>query len=333
MAGNSLTDEFGRIQDVLREHPLGMSIKEISAAASMSRNSAAKYLEILMASGQLDLRMVGNAKLYTLSTRVPVGDLLNQARELIIVLDNDLRIVQASGSYCTFTGAPLGDILHARLSSLPVPLISPADEHEILALLNGGPSWKKEIHVLRGSTEFYFDSRFIPTVLENNVPGITLILEDITERTLARKGSLERDRLLQTLFQIPKEPQFFIDRNHKVVYWDRALEIMSGIKAEVVVGTSDHWRLFHASPHPTLADLLVDGNLGEIHLRWGEKCTHLPSEGKYLVTEFYPDARPGGRWFRITATLIRDTAGNLTGAMETLEDVSDKYRGQFIVQK
>jgi len=333
VASSHQADEFIRIQDVLKDQPFGLSIKEIAAAASMSRNSAAKYLDILTASGRLELRMVGNAKLYTLSTRVPVGNLLNHARELIIVLDNDLRIVQASGSFCTFTGAPLGSILHARLSSLSPPLVSVSEEQEITALLNGGPAWRKEIHVLRNGTEYYFDSRFIPTVLENTLPGITLILEDITERMLAQKASLERDRLLQTLFQIPKEPQFFINRNHKVVYWDRALEIMTGIKAEEMVGTSNHWQVFYACPHPGLVDLLVDGNLEEIHNRWGGKCVHTPVEGKYQVTEFYPEGKVGGRWFRITATLIRDTAGNLTGAMETIEDVSEKNRGQFIVQE
>ncbi|MCK9632610.1 MAG: PAS domain S-box protein [Methanoregula sp.] len=332
MADIQDTDEAAQIRAVLREHPHGMSIKEISATVSMSRNSVAKYLEVMATAGQLDVRHVGNAKLYTLSLRVPVGDLLNHARELILVLDNDLRIVQASGSFCGFTGISRETILHSRLSALPIPLLSASEEREIVVLLNGGPTWKKEIHVIRNGTDVYFDSRFIPTVLENGVPGITLILEDITERTHAEKAMAERDRLLRTIFQIPTSPQFFIDRNHKVVYWDRALEIMTGIKAEEVVGTSCQWKAFYPNPQPCLADLLINGDRDTISRMFEKARTDIPVDGRYEYTDFFPDMSVGGKWLHITASLIRDTTGTITGAMEAVEDVTDKKKGHFVVQ-
>jgi len=329
------TDEAARIRAVLKDHPLGMSIKEISAAVSMSRNSVAKYVEVMATAGQLDVRPVGNAKLYTHSHRVPVGDLLNHARELIIVLDNDLRIVQASGSFCGFAGITRDTALHARLSSLPFPLLSAAEEQEMSALLAGGPTWKKEIRVaFNNGSEVFFEGRFIPTVLENGIPGITLIFEDVTERTKAMQASRERDRLLRTLFQIPSTPQFFIDRNHKVVYWDRALEILTGLKAEDIVGTSDHWKAFYSGPRACLVDLVIDGNMEMIARQFNgiRACTG-GADSRYEYTDFFPDMRGGGRWLRVTATLIRDTAGNLTGAMETIEDVTGQQRPGFIIEK
>jgi PAS domain S-box-containing protein len=327
------SDESGQIRTVLKDHPLGLSIKEIAAAVAMSRNSVAKYLEVLTATGQLELRHVGNAKLYMLSHRVPVGDLLNHAKEFIIVLDNDLRVVQASSSFCGFTGLPRENVLYARLSALPLPLLSPAEELEMAALLNGGPSWKKQIRVVRNGNEIFFEGRFISSVLENGLPGITLILEDTTERMHAEKAATERDRLLRTIFQIPTSPQFYIDRNHKVVYWDRAMEIMTGIKAEDVVGTSGHWRAFYSQPHPSLADLLINGNRETISRMLAEARTHSHSaEGLYEYTNFFPDLGNGGKWLHITASLIRDTFGNVTGAMETVEDVTDQKKLQFVVQ-
>jgi len=328
------TDEAARIRAVIKDHPLGMSIKEISAAVSMSRNSVAKYVEVMSTAGQLDVRHVGNAKLYTLSHRVPVGDLFIHARELIIVLDNDLRIVQASGSFCGFAGITRDAALHTRLSSLPFPLLSPADEQEMVSLLAGGPSWKKEIRVAYNGAEVFFEGRFIPTVLESGLPGITLILEDITERTNAMRASQERDRLLHTLFQIPTSPQFFIDKNHKVVYWDRALEILTGVKAEEAVGTSNHWKAFYSGPRACLVDLLVDGNVEMISREYnGISMPNFGADGRCECTDFFQDMQGGGRWLHITATLIRDTAGNLTGAMETIEDVTHAKKGHFVVQQ
>nr|WP_320160446.1 PAS domain S-box protein [uncultured Methanoregula sp.] len=333
MSDNSSSDEFTHIRDVLKEHPLGMSIKEISAAVSMSRNSVAKYLDVLAVSGQIELRHVGNAKLYTLSRRIPVGDLLDHAGELIIVLDNDLRIVQASDSFCGFTGLSRAKILNTRLSSLPAPLLSAGEERELQALLHGGPSWKKEIRAVRNGNEIFFHGRFIPALLENGVSGVTLILEDVTERVKAERATIERDRLLHTIFHIPTAPQFYIDRNHKVVFWDRALEIMTGIKAEEVVGTHDHWKAFYPAEHPCLADLVIDGNKEKIaELYPGCGPLSPDAEGRYEYTGLFTISGRDGRWLRLTAMPIRDAAGNLTGAMETVEDVTDKKNREFVIQ-
>ncbi|MFA4860714.1 PAS domain S-box protein [Methanoregula sp.] len=332
MAGNVGEDETTRILKILKEHPLGMSIKEISAAVSMSRNSAAKYLEVLTVSGQLELRHIGNAKLYTLSRRIPIGNLLNHAGELIIVLDNDLRIVQASDSFCLFAGVPRPKILGFHLSSLTVPLLSERDELELQALLRGGPSLKKEIRAVRNGDEVFFNGRFIPALFENGGSGVTVILEDITERMRAERATLERDRLLHTIFHIPTTPQFYIDRNHKVVYWDRALEIMTGIKAEEMVGTHNHWKMFYPAERPCLADLVIDGNHARIAALYAG--SRLPNaDEQYEYTGFFSSLGAGGKWLHITAMPIRDPAGNLTGAMETVEDVTDKKNRGFIVSE
>lgn len=328
------TDEAARIRTVLKDNPFGMSIKELSAAVNMSRNSVAKYAEVMTTAGHLDVRHVGNAKLYTLSHRVPVSDLLNHANELIIVLDNDLRIIQASGSFCGFTGITREAALHTRLSALPFPLLSLADEREMVALLAGGPMWKKEITVVHNGQEVFFEGRFIPTTLENGSSGITLILEDTTERTIARRASEERDRLLRTLFQIPTTPRFFIDKNHKVVYWDRALEILTGIRAEDVVGTSDHWKAFYSGPRACLIDFVIDGNVEMIARQFSGICSRNDgTDGKFECTDFFPEMRGGGRWLHVTASLIRDTTGTITGAMETIEDVTRLRKGQFVIQQ
>jgi len=333
MADIPETDEAARICTVLQDNPLGLSIKEISAAVAMSRNSVAKYLEVLTATGRLEVRHVGNAKLYTLSRRVPVGNILKLAKELIIVLDSRLQVVQASDSLCSFSGTGRERVMHARLSSLPVPLLTPEEEKDLEILLTGGNSWKKEIRILRNGLEVFLDGRFIPTVLESGEPGITIILEDTTERRLAEKMMRERDRLLYTIFQIPTVPRFFIDHNHKVVYWDRALEIMTGIKSEEVTGTNRHWRAFYPEERPCLVDLLIDGNTEKIVRNYrGKSLTTPDSSGGYECTEFFPALGQEGRWLHITATVIRDSAGHLTGAMETVEDVTDRKKSEFVVE-
>lgn len=326
------TEEASRIREVLREQPLGMSIKEISAAVAMSRNSVAKYLEVMTAAGQLDLRHVGNAKLYTLSQRVPVSSLLQLAKEIIIVLDAQLQIVQTSDSMSQFFGLPREKIIRSRLSTLPIPLLTAAEENQLELLLNGGTSWKKEIRAVRQGSEIFLEGRFIPTVLNSGDAGITLILEDITARRLADRAMRDRDRLLYTIFQIPTIPRFFIDQNHKVVFWDRALEIMTGIKAEEVIGTNRHWKAFYKEEGKCLADLLVDGDMEGIARFAGGKCRRLPSfDLGFECTDFYPSLGQSGKWLHIAATLIRDSSGHVSGVMETVEDITEQKQREFVV--
>jgi predicted ArsR family transcriptional regulator len=47
--GGPATDEETKIKEVLQKQPLGMNIKEIAGAVGMSRNSVAKYLDVLAA--------------------------------------------------------------------------------------------------------------------------------------------------------------------------------------------------------------------------------------------------------------------------------------------
>ena len=70
-------NEIDRIKEMLRSNPCGMNIKEISSAVVMSRNYIAKYLDVMTATGQLEVRYVGNAKLFYLAKRVPLESMIS----------------------------------------------------------------------------------------------------------------------------------------------------------------------------------------------------------------------------------------------------------------
>ncbi len=325
-------DEVTRIKALLRENPLGMNIKEISEHVAMSRNSVAKYLDVLAASGHLEVRQMGNAKLYHLSRRIPLDSVINLAREMIVVLDRNLRIVRGNEAFITFTGVPRDRIPGSRLSSPGVSLISEGEEHALSALINGGPDWKKEIRLVTEGIPQYFAARFIPTLFEDGEPGIAVILEDITRQKEMENATRERDRILNALFQITPVPQFMINRNHRVVFWDRALEMMTRIRSEDVLGTNLQWKAFYREERPCLSDLLLDGGPEQIAIYYHGICRKRPApDTSYECTDFFPAVGSGGRWLRITADVVRDSQGNLVGARETIEDVTDIKEREFTI--
>lgn len=134
-----------------------------------------------------------------------------------------------------------------------------------------------------------------------------------------------RERMLQRIIQASPIPTFVIRKDHRVLFWNEALERLSRIKAEEVVGTDGHWKAFYEEKRPCIADLIVDGAVGDAS-RWyqerGNRSAWLDDACESVV--FVQKLGDTGRWFRFTAAAIKDSRGGMFGAIETTEDVTDK---------
>ena len=124
-------------------------------------------------------------------------------------------------------------------------------------------------------------------------------------------------------------PFFVLSRDHKIIYWNRALQALSNIKPSEILGTNQQWRAFYKTQRPCLADLILDNKTDQIsELYSGELSKSKLLVDAYEVTEFFPDMGEKGTWFRITSAGLRDSSGNLFGAMETLEDITEQKVAQ-----
>ncbi|MEI7856440.1 MAG: helix-turn-helix domain-containing protein [Methanomicrobiales archaeon] len=85
-----------RIIDILRKNPKGLSITEMVKKIGINRNTAGRYLETLLVSGQVEMRHFGMAKIYTLSNRTPQSAMFSISSDLVMQLDSGLRIVFAN---------------------------------------------------------------------------------------------------------------------------------------------------------------------------------------------------------------------------------------------
>jgi signal transduction histidine kinase/AmiR/NasT family two-component response regulator/ferredoxin len=167
--------------------------------------------------------------------------------------------------------------------------------------------------------------------LENLVEGRTTELrqanarleQEIQQRRRMEEALVDSERKLRDVVEASPIPQFVIDRNHVVTYWNRAIEQFTGIPAREMVGTNGHWRPFYSEPRPCLADLLVDDDIVAIgtlyESRW--RKTSLLA-GAYEFTDFFPVLGEHGKWLCFTAAVIRDSRGVIVGAVETLEDIT-----------
>jgi PAS domain S-box-containing protein len=116
--------------------------------------------------------------------------------------------------------------------------------------------------------------------------------------------------------------QFVIDADRRVVCWNKALEALSGIQAEEMLGTKRHSRAFYEGERPCLADLLLDETTEKIKewYRGGSRTVN----GAHEATDFFPRMGGNGKWLRFTAVALRDEKGHVVGAVETIEDITER---------
>ncbi len=137
------------------------------------------------------------------------------------------------------------------------------------------------------------------------------------------------EQILRSIIQNSPIPTFVISTDHKILYWNKALAGVSGIHASQLLGTDEQWRAFYKSPRSCLSDLILNNTIHNApSLYAGEVNKSKLLADAYEVTEFFPDLGEKGKWFRITAASIRDSRGNIFGAIETLQDITEQKTAQ-----
>ncbi len=130
-------------------------------------------------------------------------------------------------------------------------------------------------------------------------------------------------------------PTFIIDCAHRVRYWNRACEQVLGMAAADIVGTSDQWRPFYPEPRPVMADLVVSGEIdaliGTYYARKYRPSRSIP--GSYEAEDFFPRLGEGGTWLYFTAAPLHDDDGRLIGAIETLQDITERKRSEDALRR
>lgn len=79
------TDTENLILDFLKKQPMGATVTDIANKLNMSRTTTVKYLEVMRATGLLDYKEVGMAKLWFVSTRLSYAEhvLLEKTKQVL----------------------------------------------------------------------------------------------------------------------------------------------------------------------------------------------------------------------------------------------------------
>jgi PAS domain S-box-containing protein len=149
-------------------------------------------------------------------------------------------------------------------------------------------------------------------------------------------SELERSKMhLSRVIDSISIPTFVLNREHVVTHFNTALENLTGIEAGRIVGTRKPWLAFYASKRPLMADFLIDGvPSNEIAKLYDGKFRESTArEGEVEGEDFFRDMGEEGKWLFFTAAAIRDESGNITGAVETLQDITARKNAEEELRK
>jgi PAS domain S-box-containing protein len=192
-----------QITDLLRKNPQGLSITEIVRSGGINRNTAGRYLDNLLVSGQVEMRHFGMAKIYSLSQRLPASSVLAISSELVMQLDSSLRIVFLNQPFLDLLGANEKDILGKNIEYSPVPPFFDEAFPRVLAWIRQGlegTECREELEVPRQNLTFF--CRIAPTVSNTGQKGVSVLFEDITRRKRNEARIRESEARLRGIIRV-----------------------------------------------------------------------------------------------------------------------------------
>ena len=167
---------------------------------------------------------------------------------------------------------------------------------------------------------------------KGNPEAIISIAHDITERKKAEKELVEAHQLFMNIIEFLPDATFVIDKDHKVIAWNRAIERMTGVKKDEIIGIGDYAYSvpFYGEKRPILIDLI-----GMEHSEIEAKYNYVNRDGDTLYAEvFLPNMSGGiGSYVWGVAAPLFDTEGNRFGAVETIRDVTGRKKAEEAVRK
>ena len=153
------------------------------------------------------------------------------------------------------------------------------------------------------------------------------IFRDISQRKAAEDLLRDQKLLTEKLIRYSAVPIFVLDPQHRVTDWNRACEMLTGIPAERMVGTSNHWQAFYGQERPCLADLVIDSadrhNLDALYA--SAKKSEFLEDG--IHAEEWLDAVGGERrYLACDAVPIYNHNKELVAVIETLHDLTERKK-------
>jgi len=143
------------------------------------------------------------------------------------------------------------------------------------------------------------------------------------EDTVVSRSKLEEsEAALTSIIDFLPDPTFAIDRRGIIIFWNRAMEELTGVRRRDIrfQGNFEHALHYYGKKRPMLLDYLLSPDL-----EYEKNYSRIHKERDIIIAEGKVDLPAmGPRWIWGKASSIFNTHGQLIGAIESLRDITDR---------
>jgi PAS domain S-box-containing protein len=314
-----------QIKNLLKENPHGLRITDIVKKVNINRNTAGRYLENLLVSGQVEMRRFGMAKIYSLSQRVPLSALLSISSELVLQLDNSLRVIYANEPFLLLVGTDIKNLLGKNIEYTSIALVFEDFFTEFIENLKGGVSGKEWIgEIAFRPKDIILFCRIAPTVFDDGRKGVTVILEDITQRKEAEQKVEESERQFRLLAENSLDMISRIKPDGTRIYVSPAYKTTLGYEPEELIGKSNDAFIHPRDAHvmESLRNILTHENpTATVIFRTKHKDGHYIWIESTVKAIFDENTRELSEYYTVTRDITQRKK-----AEEELQESEERYR-------
>jgi two-component system NtrC family sensor kinase len=176
------------------------------------------------------------------------------------------------------------------------------------------------------------DERYVELISRrieiDGVPAVMSTCTDLSDMRHVQVSLLNTSQVLSQILDNDPVATFVIDAQHRITHWNRACEQLTGRDGWDMQGVVDKGEVFYGSARPMLCDLILDGAApAELQSRYKSPVqTSKVIDSAVEVEDFFPNFGDGGRWLFFTAAPLKNAMGQVIGAIETLQDVTQRHR-------
>jgi PAS domain S-box-containing protein len=163
---------------------------------------------------------------------------------------------------------------------------------------------------------------------EGKIVGSIGIARDIRERKAAEQEILKKEHQIEGAFEKSPLPTFIIDKDHKIIAWNKASEKLTGVKKTEVIGTTKTWKGFYQKKCSVLADFLIENDIKGLKKRYKDlQLKETTQKGTYQVT-IPLSLKKKERIVFCTGAVVQDANKDNVLAVETILDITNKEKAQ-----
>ncbi len=248
--------------------------------------------------------------------------IFRSSSDAIVSLDHNLLVVDINPRFKELFGYSLDELKGRDINDFIYE--SPGEYRKYISMVLEGRSFSlKTLCKRKDGSIINVLARGSPIIMENRITGVLCIYTGIAEQANTNKKLLEDHKLQQDIIDFLPDPTFVLNREGEVIAWNRAMEKMSGIKKEEIVGARNREYAipFYGCKRPALIDYLITGD--ERILTCYQNIQQ--AENKIFAESYAPELYMGrGAYLWITVSPLYDKDGKFTGAIESIRDISER---------